>query len=369
MQPVHELYYWIALRLIPGIGNITCRNLLARFGSPEFVFHAGRDDLAEVEGLGPQTAQAILQFRHSDAINREIEHIEAAGVRALTIASPEYPDNLRNIYDPPPLLYVKGSLTPQDKSALAVVGSRSSSDYGRRAAHDICREIAASGLTVVSGMARGIDAVAHSAALTAQGRTIAVLGCGVDVVYPPENQKLYDRIIENGAVVSEYSMGAKPNAYNFPARNRIISGLALGVLVVEAGIKSGSLITARMALEQGRDVFAVPGSIYSFKTKGAHSLLRNGAKLVEGAADILEELNLADPQHRKTETAVDALPELEPALQNLYGMLQESPVHIDDLIVRSNLPSGQLSSLLLELELSGFVQQLPGKRFAKAHIN
>ncbi len=290
MQPVHELYYWIALRLIAGIGNVTCKNLLARFGSPESVFHAGRDDLAQVEGMGPQTVEAIGQFRHSDAIDREIERIEAAGVQALTIASPEYPDNLRNIYDPPPLLYVKGSLKPQDQRALAVVGSRSSSDYGRKVALDICREMAAAGLTVVSGMARGIDSVAHAAALSGQGRTIAVLGCGVDIVYPLENKKLYDRIVENGAVVSEYSMGTKPNAYNFPARNRIISGLALGVLVVEAGMKSGSLITARMALEQGRDVFSVPGSIYSFKTKGVHSLLRNGAKLVEGAGDILEEL-------------------------------------------------------------------------------
>jgi len=368
---VHELYYWIALRLSAGIGNVTCKNLLAKFGSPERVFHAGREDLAQVEGMGPQTVEAIGRFRHSDAIDREIERIEAAGVQALTISSPEYPDNLKNIYDPPPFLYVKGRLKPQDQQALAVVGSRSSSDYGRKVALDICREMAAAGLTVVSGMARGIDSVAHAAALAGKGRTIAVLGCGVDIVYPLENKKLYDRIAENGAVVSEYSMGVKPNAYNFPARNRIISGLALGVLVVEAGMKSGSLITARMALDQGRDVFAVPGSIYSFKTKGVHSLLRSGAKLVEGAADIFEELKLGKPQHGNVEPEpeADVIAELEPALQNLYGMLQESPVHIDDLIVRSHLPSGQLSSLLLELELGGFVQQLPGKRFAKAHIN
>jgi len=365
---VHELYYWIALRLIAGIGNGTCKNLLARFGSPEGVFHAGADALGQVEGMGPQTVEAIRQFRHSDAIDREIERIEAAGVQALTSASPGYPDNLRNIYDPPPLLYVKGSLKPQDQSALAVVGSRSSSDYGRRVAHDICREMAAAGLTVVSGMARGIDSVAHTAALSGLGRTIAVLGCGVDTVYPPENKKLYDRIIENGAVVSEYSMGAKPSAYNFPARNRIISGLSLGVLVVEAGMKSGSLITARMALEQGRDVFAVPGSIYSFKTKGTHNLLRTGAKLVEGAADILEELHIGPQQHKLEEAAEDRIAALEPPLQILYGMLQDAPVHIDDLIVRSQLPSGQLLSLLLELELSGFVQQLPGKRFAKAGL-
>jgi DNA processing protein len=368
MPPVHELYYWIALRLIAGIGNVTCKNLLERFGSPEQVFHAGADALAQVEGMGPQTVAAIRQFRHSDAIDREIERIEAAGVHVLTCAAPGYPENLKNIYDPPPLLYVKGSMEPQDKNAVAIVGSRSSSDYGRRVAQDVSRELAAAGITVVSGMASGIDSVAHAAALAAKGRTIAVLGCGVDIVYPLENKKLYARIAENGAVVSEYSLGTKPNAYNFPARNRIISGLALGVLVVEAGMKSGSLITARMALEQGRDVFAVPGSIYSFKTKGTHSLLRTGAKLVEGAFDILEELHIGAPQETKDDPEADRISELDPALQNLYAMLQEAPVHIDDLIVRSHLPSGQLSSLLLELELSGFVQQLPGKRFAKMNV-
>ena len=368
MPPVHELYYWIALRLIAGIGNVTCKNLLARFGFPEQVFHAGSEALGQVEGMGPQTVEAIRQFRHSDAIDREIERIEAAGVQVLTIASPGYPENLRNIYDPPPFLYVRGGMAPQDRNAVAIVGSRSSSDYGRRAAQDISRELAAAGITVVSGLARGIDSAAHAAALAVQGRTLAVLGCGVDTVYPPENKKLYDRIAENGAIVSEYSLGTKPNAYNFPARNRIISGLALGVLVVEAGMKSGSLITARMALEQGRDEFAVPGSIYSFKTKGTHSLLRTGAKLVEGAADILEELNIGAPQQTRVEPEAGRIAALAPELQNLYGLLQDAPVHIDDLIVRSQLHSGQLLSLLLELELSGFVQQLPGKRFVKMDV-
>ena len=368
MLPVHELYYWIALRLIAGIGNVTCKNLLARFGSPEQVFHAGPDALGQVEGMGPQAVEAIRLFRHSDAIDREIEHIEAAGVQVLTILNPCYPENLRNIYDPPQLLYVKGSMEPRDRNAVAIVGSRSCSDYGRRAAQDISRELASAGITVVSGLARGIDSAAHAAALSAQGRTLAVLGCGVNIVYPPENKKLYDRIAENGAVVSEYSLGTKPNAYNFPARNRIISGLSLGVLVVEAGLKSGSLITARMALEQGREVFAVPGSIYSFKTKGAHSLLRTGAKLVECAADILEELQIGAPQQTPVEQQADRVAELEPALQNLYGLLPDAPVHIDELIGRSQLHSGQLLSLLLELELSGFVQQLPGKRFVKMDV-
>jgi len=368
MPPVHELYYWIALRLIAGIGNVTCKNLLARFGSPEKVFHAGADALGQVEGMGPPAVEAIKRFKHSDAIDCEIEHIETAGVQVLTFANPCYPANLRNIYDPPLLLYVKGSLAPQDQNAVAIVGSRSSSDYGRRVAQDISRELAAAGITVVSGLARGIDSAAHAAVLSVQGRTLAVLGCGVNIVYPPENKKLYDRIAENGAVVSEYSLGTKPNAYNFPARNRIISGLSLGVLVVEAGMKSGSLITARMALEQGRDVFAVPGSIYSFKTKGTHSLLRTGAKLVEGAADILEELHIGGPQQTPVEPRAARIATLEPALQNLYGFLQDAPVHIDDLIVRSQLHSGQLLSLLLELELSGFVQQLPGKRFVKMEV-
>jgi DNA processing protein len=365
---VHELYYWIALRLVAGLGNVTCKNLLEHFGDAERIFAASRKALAEVEGVGPQMVEAIGQFSRSDAIDREIERIEAAGIKVVTFASPLYPQSLKRIYDPPPLLYCKGSLTPADAAAVAVVGSRSASDYGRRVAADICGEIALAGLTVVSGMARGIDSEAHAAALAAKGRTIAVLGCGADIVYPLENKKLYERIAESGAVLSEYSMGTKPNAYNFPARNRIISGLSLGVVVVEAGMKSGSLITARVALEQGREVFAVPGSIYSFKTKGPHSLIRSGAKLVEGAADIFEELQLGAVPRPAGEPEADRLAELEPAQQRLYGLLQESPVHIDDLILQSKLPSGRLSSLLLELELSGFVQQLPGKRFAKMNV-
>lgn len=362
---MHELYYWIALRLVPGLGNVTCRNLLEHFGTAESIFAASQKDLAQVEGLGPQAAQALRQFRPGDAIDREIERIEAAGLQAVTYASPRYPQNLKRIYDPPPLLYCKGSLTPKDGAALAVVGSRSASEYGRRVAADMCRELALAGLTVVSGMARGIDAEAHGAALAARGRTIAVLGCGADIVYPRENKRLYERIAENGAVVSEYGPGVKPNAYNFPARNRIISGLALGVLVVEAGMKSGSLITARTALDQGREVFAVPGSIYSFKTKGAHSLIRGGAKLVERAADIFEELQPGAVHRPQPEPVAGQVSRLEHEQQLLYGLLQESPVHIDDLIVQAQLPAARLSSLLLELELSGLVRQLPGKRFAR----
>ncbi len=362
---MHELYYWIAMRLVPGLGTVTCKNLLEQFGSADRIFAASGKALAEIEGVGPQTARAITEFRHSDAIDREIERIEAAGMTVVTYASPLYPQSLKRIYDPPLFLYCKGSLSPADAGSLAVVGSRSASEYGRRVAGDMCREIALAGFTVVSGMARGIDSIAHGAALAAKGRTIAVLGCGVDIVYPPENKKLYERIAESGAVLSEYSMGVEPSAHNFPARNRIISGLAHGVLVVEAGMKSGSLITARTALEQGREVFAVPGSIYSFKTKGAHSLIKSGAKLVEGARDIFEELRLDVIPRKGPGPEPDKLSELEPEQQRLYGLLQESPVHIDDLILKSKLPSGKLSSLLLDLELSGFVQQLPGKRFAR----
>ncbi len=363
---MHELYHWIALRLVPGLGNVTCRSLLEHFASAQRIFSASRQELAQVEGVGPQTADAIRRFNGSDAIHEEIERIESSGVSAVTYASPLYPAYLKRIYDPPPMLYCRGSLAPADNAAMAVVGSRSASDYGRRAAGDICRELSRAGLTIVSGMARGIDSIAHGAALAAGGRTIAVLGCGVDVVYPPENKKLYDRIAESGAILSEYGMGTKPVAYNFPARNRIISGMSLGVLVVEAGMQSGSLITARVALEQGREVFAVPGSIYSFKTKGAHSLIRSGAKLVEGAADIIEELRPACLARADAGPAPpDAASELEPDQQRLYALLRESPVHIDDLILQANLPSGRISSMLLEMELSGLVQQLPGKRFAR----
>jgi DNA processing protein len=363
---VNELYYWIALRLIFGIGNVIYKNLIEHFGSPENIFHADTDKLRKVEGITTRAVDSIRNFKPTTEIDRELDLIKSKGINIITLNSPHYPENLKNIYDPPPFLYVKGETKKQDSNAIAVVGSRNPSEYGNMVTEEISRDLASGGITIVSGMARGIDSCAHYGALACGGRTIAVLGSGIDVVYPWENRKLYNAIVSRGAVVSEYPMGTEPHRYNFPARNRIISGLSLGVLVAEASPKSGALITARLALDQGRDVFAVPGNVYSFKTKGTHNLLRSGAKLVESARDIIEELNFKADAYKQTEEKdSEKTMDLSPELQKIYKLIQKEPVHIDELILQSELPSGRISSKLLELELSGFIKQLPGKRFVR----
>ncbi len=245
-----EIRDWIALRLTPGIGNVACKNLLETFSTPERILNASDEQLAEIEGISPKIIAALRSCRKNPEIERELEKLTGTDIAIITYNDPEYPQTLKNIYDPPPFLYIRGKLEPEDSSAIAVVGSRRASDYGLRAASDISRELADAGLTIVSGMAAGIDSAAHRGALASKGRTIAVLGCGADVCYPAENRRLYDRIAQTGAIVSEYAPGTGPDAYHFPARNRIISGLARGILVIEAGPKSGSLITARLALEQ-----------------------------------------------------------------------------------------------------------------------
>jgi DNA processing protein len=359
-----ELRLWIALRLTPGIGNVVCKNLLETFGSPERILGAPAEQLAGVAGMSPRIIDALGSCGANPEIERELEKLSNTDIRVVTYNAPEYPHALKNIYDPPPYLYVRGNLQPGDCNAIAVVGSRQASDYGLRAAADISRELAAAGLTVVSGMAAGIDSAAHRGALAAGGRTIAVLGCGADVCYPAENQRLYDQIAQKGAIVSEYAPGTGPDTYHFPARNRIISGLARGILVVEASPKSGSLITARLALEQGRDVFAVPGSIYAFKAKGANQLIRSGAMLVETGQDIVEALGLSADQ-QPARSSAPAPKELAPELLRIYELLDAEPVHIDRLICKTMLTSSAISSALLELELGGLVRQLPGKHFIK----
>jgi DNA processing protein len=272
---------------------------------------------------------------------------------------------LRAIADPPPVLYVRGEFSAADQTAVAIVGSRSASEYGRRIARHICRGLASLGITIVSGMARGIDGTAHETALDNGGRTIAVLGCGVDRIYPPEHELLYARICGHGAVISELPLGTRPAAFHFPARNRLISGLSLGVVVVEATEKSGSLITAALALEQNREVFAVPGEVGSSRSRGAHRLIRQGAKLVESAADIVEEIapqlgrpNCANPPPRLLP------PHWGKDRHSVFNLFQERALHIDEVTEMSGLSSAQVSQILLELELQGFLRQLPGKRYA-----
>ena len=363
---MHELYYWIALRLICGIGNVNYKNLLDHFGSPEKIFEAEPEELRKVAGITTKAVESILKFRSFPDIDRELDLIDSKKINIITLNSPGYPENLKNIYDPPPFLYVKGQIKKEDNNAFAVVGSRNTSEYGVIATEEISRQLALRGITIVSGMARGIDSYAHQAALACRGRTIAVLGSGVDVIYPAENRKLYHAIAEHGAVISEYPMGTAPYSYNFPARNRIISGLSTGVLVAEASLKSGSLITARLALEQGRDVFAIPGNVFSYKCKGTNKLLRSGAKLVESADDIIEELQFkVDAYAQIAKKEVGRILDLNPETQIIYELIQEEPVQINDLIIKSELSFSRLSSILLDLELSNLIKQLPGKRFIK----
>ena len=354
---------WLALGRIRGVGGVSFKKITARFADPAAVFRASAAELAEIEGLHRELIHSIANFNDWAEIDKEIQRARAAGIKMIPFSDAAYPASLRAIADPPPLLYVKGELRDNDSRAIAIVGSRSASDYGRRIARDLARGLASFGFTVVSGMARGIDGMAHESALQAGGRTLAVLGSGIDRAYPPEHEMLYRRISENGAVISELPMGARPIAFNFPARNRLISGLSLGVVVVEATEKSGSLITASLAAEQGREVFAVPGEAGASRSRGSHRLIRQGAKLVETVEDIIEEIA---PQLSRRGDAAPAsarsLPENSgPAARQIFALLKETSLQVDQVIEQSGLPAPQVLQVLLDLELQGFVCQTPGK--------
>lgn len=358
---------WIALNMVEGVGRITYNKLIAHFGSPEKVFSASQKELMDVEGIGRKTADSIKSFKLEEEAKKELDRIKKSNTDVLTITDTEYPSSLKAIFDPPPVLYVKGRILKSDAIAVAVVGSRSPTVYGKLVTEKISKEIVEMGITVVSGMARGIDSIAHKSAINCGGRTIAVLGCGLNVVYPPENFRLMDEIAGNGAVISEFPMSAKPDKMNFPQRNRVISGLSLGVVVVEAAEKSGSLITARHAVEQGREVFAVPGSLNSPKSHGTNRLIKMGAKLIEDVGDIIEEFPpdvnsfLKKPVEKKRIEDND-LTEEE---RLVYSFTGAEPYHIDAIIERSNLPVGMVSAILSKLELKGLIRQLSGKMFVK----
>ena len=359
-----EISYWLALSLTPGIGSVLFKRLLDRFKTPKAVFDAGADELSGVEGLGEKVIREIKRGPFEKEVEKELHLLHGAGATIVTFNDDHYPKRLKEIYDPPPLLYIRGELRKEDELAVAIVGSRKTSSYGRWITEKVSREIASQGVTIVSGMARGIDSVAHQGAILGGGRTIAVLGCGVDLIYPPENRSLYGEIVDHGAVLSEFPMGSRPEAVHFPRRNRIISGLSLGVVVVQASGKSGSLITAGYALEQGRDVYAMPGNVGAEGSRGTNQLIKQGAKLVESSEDILEEI-LPQWKREGTVEAKDpshGLPEDEKAL---YQLLGETPLHIDAIILESRLDPGKVSSLLLNLELKGLVSQSPGKYFGK----
>jgi DNA processing protein len=365
-RPDHsEHALWLALTRIKGLGCISFKKLASHFADPTQALSATAAELSAIEGIDRNVVDGLLAFTQWDEVEQEVQRASQAGVKIIPFGSGIYPARLRSIADPPPCLYVKGEIRQEDDKAVAVIGTRSASHYGRRVARDLCRGLASLGFTVISGMARGIDGVAHDAALNSGGRTIAVLGSGVDRAYPPEHQKLYHRISENGAVISELPLGAPPLAFNFPARNRLISGLSAGVVVVEATEKSGSLITAAIALEQGREVFAVPGEVGSSRSRGGHRLIRQGAKLVENVDDILEEIAPQLVAPNRQSAALRTLPvDAQPETRKIFDLLQERSLHIDEVIEASGFSTSRVSQILLELELQGFLRQLPGHRYS-----
>jgi len=403
MHHPETLKYWLALHRVENVGSVAFQRLLEAFGSPSRVFSVPWEAMKAFPGIGAKTARQIKEFREWDRVEEELEKARSLGVTILPFTDPSYPRRLLEIYDFPPLLYVAGELEA-DEVCIAVVGSRAAGTYGRYTAERISRELAFHGVTVVSGLARGIDTAAHRGALAGKGRTIAVLGCGLDVFYPPENQGLLREIAGRGAVITEYPFGTPPNALHFPARNRIISGLSLGVTVVEATEKSGSLITARLALEQGRDVFAVPGNIDAAGARGTNRLIKEGAKLIETVDDILDEIFLqlerrppagAAPETSSTPGQVMTIkpdpacpmepdrpgrePGGEPATPSstarqepldereefLLRLVTDTPVPADEIIRVSGMKASDVLGILMGLELKGVLRQMPGKKFVR----
>jgi DNA processing protein len=358
-----ELQYWVAFGRVPHIGRARFSLLEGHFGRLEDAWTASPAALQEA-GLTGVALSAVLAARDSISPGEEIEKVERMGVRVLTWHDEAYPARLKEIYDRPPLLYVRGQLSAADEWAVAVVGTRRATVYGRQAAEELSNGLARNGVTVVSGLARGIDSLSHRAALAAGGRTIAALACGLDMVYPPENLKLAQEVAEQGALVSDYALGTQPRSEHFPRRNRIMVGLSLGVLVVEGDLKSGAMITARQALDENREVFAVPGSIYAPTFRGTNWLIQAGqAKLVTRVEDVLEELNLTMAVHQME--AKELLP-VDDTEARLLRHLSLEPIHIDEVRRESGLAIATVSSALAMLELKGMVHQVGNMSYVKA---
>jgi len=357
-----DIKYWVGFSLIPGIGQVRLTQLENYFTNLEDAWKATPAELKR-SGLDTGSIRAITSWQPKISLEAEMEKLDRYGVKVLTCHDPDYPSRLKEIYGYPPLLYVRGSLLPEDEWCLAVVGTRRATVYGRQVTEEIVADLARSKITIVSGLAKGIDSVAHHSALEAGGRSIAVFACGLDIVYPGENAELARRIMQQGALVSEYPLGTRPKAENFPRRNRIMSGLSLGVLIVEAGETSGAMITAHLALEQNREVFAIPGSILSPASKGTNHLIQEGAKLVRDYTDILEELNL---------TAVAQQVEMKELMPTsdteslLLKQLGAEPTHIDEVCRSSGLSISTVSSTLAMMELKGLVKQVGAMNYALA---
>ncbi|MFC2004061.1 DNA-processing protein DprA [Chloroflexota bacterium] len=357
-----DIKYWVGFSLIPGIGRVKFSQLENYFDSLENAWKATPAELKRT-GLDNSSVRAITSWRPKVSLDVEMEKLDRYGVKALTYHDQGYPARLKEIYDYPPLLYIRGSLLPEDEWCLAVVGTRRATVYGRQVTEEIVADLTRSKITIVSGLARGIDSVAHHSALEAGGRSLAVFACGLDVVYPSENAALARRILQQGALISEYPLGTKPKAENFPRRNRILSGLSLGVLVAEAGETSGAMITAHLALEQNREVFAIPGSILSPASRGTNRLIQEGAKLVSDYTDILEELNLTAVTHQIEMKEIIPPSDTESLL---LKQLSAEPTHIDEVCRSSGLSISTVSSTLAMMELKGLVKQVGAMNYALA---
>lgn len=357
-----DLGYWIGFNRVAGIGAARLRALIDYFGDLATAWQAPPAELQRA-GLDRRSLSSLVQMRRELDLDAEVDRVQRAGVQVLTWDDPDYPSNLRQVYNPPPVLYVRGRIEKRDEWAVAIVGTRRASIYGKEAAQMLSAGLARAGVTVVSGLARGIDAVAHRTCLEAGGRTIAVLGCGLDVVYPPQHAGLAAEIARQGALVSEYPLGTRPDARNFPPRNRIISGLTLGTVIVEADLGSGALITAGFAAEQGREVFAVPGSIFARGCQGTNRLIQQGAKMVCSVTDILEELNLTMVSEQAQVRMV--IPENDTEALLLQHLSAE-PIHVDDLGRMARLPIAQVTSTLALMELKGMVRQVGGMNYVLA---
>lgn len=361
-----ERIAWLSLKLIPDLGNRSLLRLLRHFGSPSAILRAGLAELATVSGLKEKARLALVKKAMIRSPDAEWKKLQEEGIHLLCLSDPQYPANLAAIPDPPVALFVKGSLEPRDLVSIAVVGSRAASPMGLIFTERLSGDLAQAGVTVVSGFAAGIDSAAHRGALKAKGRTLAVLGCGLDVDYPRGNAGLRREIAQWGALLTEFPPGTPPAPGHFPMRNRIISGLTLGVVVVEAAHRSGSLITARLALEQGREVFAVPGLAQNYRSVGPHRLLRQGAKLVESAEDVLEEIRAGIRPSRAAHESARSTPpgqDMSPEEVLMFQSLHQHPQHIDELCRILQWPVSRVMSILLALELKGQAVQLPGKYF------
>jgi DNA processing protein len=351
--------YWVGFNLVKGIGAVRFKNLLNKFGDASNAWNATQEEL-KAAGISPKILENFLQVRRGVSLDYVWEQIQAGGIDVLTWDDDEYPARLREIDQSPPVIYIRGAITPEDDWAVSIVGTRRTTAYGRQVAENISRVLAQNGVTIVSGMARGVDAIAHKASLDVGGRTLAVLGSGVDRIYPPEHRSLAERIMQNGAIISDYPPGTPPEGVNFPPRNRIISGLTLAVIVVEAGERSGALITAGFAADQGREVFAVPGNINAPQSKGTNRLIHQGARPLLDAKEVLEHLDLTSiTQYRAARAVLPA----DATEARLLELVSQEPLHVDEIRNQTDLPIEIVSATLALMELKGMVRQVGGMQY------